>query len=404
MPRPRAYALLAAAALLALAACTGSGGDGNGEPGAAASPSASPSPAGPSPASPSPEGSSPTTTPTAGPTTPATPRPTAPAGPSGTARVRVAGTIAQGLDAPWGLAFLPGGAALVSERDSGLVKRIDPGGRVRVVGEVPGVDGRTEGGLLGIAVARDFARSPWLYAYFTAGEENRVVRMRYAGGRLGRPEVLIDGIAAAGIHNGGRLAFGPDGMLYAGTGDAGDRPLSQDRRSLNGKILRLAPDGRVPAGNPFPGSPVWSFGHRNVQGLAWDARGRLWASEFGQNTWDELNLIRPGGNYGWPEVEGRGGAGRGFVDPVAQWRPSEASPSGVAVAGDGVYVAGLRGERLWQVPAGGGAPRALFTERFGRLRTVARAPDGSLWLVTSNTDGRTSPRPGDDRVLRLALS
>jgi glucose/arabinose dehydrogenase len=229
--------------------------------------------------------------------------------------------------------------------------------------------------------------------------------MTYDGQTLAGQRTILDGIPAASFHDGGRIAFGPDGMLYVGTGEAGRTELSQQRRSLGGKILRITPDGDPAPGNPFPGSPVYSLGHRNVQGLAWDERGQLWAAEFGQNTWDELNRIEAGLNYGWPEVEGRADEDR-FVDPVRQWRTSVASPSGIAVANGSVFMAGLRGARLWQVPILGGRagrPRALLTEQWGRLRTVARAPDGSLWVTTSNRDGRGSPRPGDDRILRLAF-
>jgi aldose sugar dehydrogenase len=372
---------------LALAACTG----GNSPPSAV-------TPAGTAPAT---AGTSPATAGTSPAATPASPAPRAATPPT----PRVAGTVTEGLTTPWGLAFLPDRSALVSERDTGRIKRIAADGSLTTVGTVPGVDPGGEGGLLGIAVPRDFARNRYVYAYFTASTDNRIVRMPYAGGRLGQPDVLVTGIPKGGIHNGGRLAFGPDGMLYAGTGEAGDRPLSQDRGSLGGKILRMTPSGQPPGDNPFRGSLVYSFGHRNVQGLAFDAQGRLWASEFGQNRWDELNLIQPGGNYGWPEVEGRGGPSR-YVQPVAQWGTDEASPSGIAIAGGSVWMAGLRGARLWRIPLEGssaGTPADFFTARFGRLRTVEVAPDGSLWLTTSNTDGRGAPRRGDDRILRLAL-
>jgi glucose/arabinose dehydrogenase len=216
---------------------------------------------------------------------------------------------------------------------------------------------------------------------------------------------VIDGIPQGDIHNGGRIAVGPDGNLWIGTGDSGDRPQSQDRSSLAGKILRVGTDGSVPADNPFPGSPVWSYGHRNVQGLAFDSQGRLWATEFGQNTYDELNLVRKGGNFGWPEVEGAGG-GSQYVDPVVTWPTDQASPSGVAIVDDVAYIGALRGERLWQVPLRGssaGEPRAAFRGDYGRIRTVQAAPDGSLWITTSNRDGRGSPADDDDRVLRVTI-
>ncbi|KWX00618.1 glucose sorbosone dehydrogenase [Carbonactinospora thermoautotrophica] len=319
---------------------------------------------------------------------------------------RVAGTVAEGLTTPWGLAFLPDGSALVSERDTGRIKRVTSGGQIMTVGQVPGVAPGGEGGLLGIAVSPNYRRDRLLYAYFTAAEDNRVVRMTYHGGRLGAPQPVVTGIPKGHIHNGGRIRFGPDGMLYIGTGESGDRPLSQDLGSLGGKILRVTPEGKPAPGNPFNRAPlVYSYGHRNVQGLAFDSGGRLWAAEFGQNTWDELNLIKSGQNYGWPHVEGKGDRPR-YRDPVAQWGTAEASPSGIAIKGDVVYLAALRGSRLWQVPIQGdtaGKPREFFTREYGRLRTVEVAPDGSLWVITSNTDGRGSPRRGDDRILRVVL-
>jgi glucose/arabinose dehydrogenase len=198
--------------------------------------------------------------------------------------------VAGGLEAPWGLAFLPDGDALVSERDSGRILQVGPGAEPRVVATVPGVDAGGEGGLLGLAVSPEFAGDQLVYAYLTAQGDNRIVRFRLGGGQV---EVLLEGIPKAGIHNGGRIAFGPDGMLYAGTGDAAERGNAQDLGSLGGKILRLRPDGGIPADNPDPGSPVWTLGHRNVQGLAWDGQGRMFATEFGQNQVDEANR----GNY-----------------------------------------------------------------------------------------------------------
>jgi glucose/arabinose dehydrogenase len=188
------------------------------------------------------------------------------------------------------------------------------------------------------------------------------------------------------------------------TGESGNPELAQDRSSLGGKILRINPDGSVPSDNPDPASPVWSFGHRNIQGLAWDSAGRLWATEYGANRVDELNLIQPGGNYGWPMAEGRADT-EGLIDPSIQWGTGEASPSGLAYFGGSLWVACLRGQRLYQIPVGGngslGGSVPLFIGQYGRLRTVVAAPDGTLWFTTSNRDGRGSARDRDDRVLQF---
>jgi glucose/arabinose dehydrogenase len=262
-----------------------------------------------------------------------------------------------------------------------------------------------EGGLLGVAVVAGSGDAAEVALDATTATDNRVLRGTLTGTRLGALTPVLTGIHKASFHNGGRLAVGPDGYLYVSTGDAGDPPQAQDKASLNGKILRITPDGDPAPGNPFPGSPVWSYGHRNVQGMAWSADGRMFASEFGQDTWDELNLITPGGNYGWPTVEGVAHDSR-FVDPLVQWHTDEASPSGIAVTPDAVYLAALRGARLWRVPLtadGVGAPQALFTGTYGRLRNVVVTPRGDLWLLTNNTDGRGTPEPGDDRIMRLTF-
>jgi glucose/arabinose dehydrogenase len=337
--------------------------------------------------------------------------PTAASSPSAAAapapRPRVAGIVATGLDTPWGIAFLPDGSALVSERDKARIVRVTPQGDVSDVGPVAGVDASGEGGLLGIALSPSYPQDSTLFAYYTSGPENVVARLVLDEAfRITDQRTIFDGIPSGPIHDGGRIAFGPDGLLYVGTGEAGRGDPAQDPDDLGGKILRITPEGDPAPGNPTAGSPVWTLGHRNVQGLAWDARGRMWASEFGQNTWDELNRIVAGDNYGWPEVEGRAGEDD-FRDPVRQWHTDVASPSGIAVARGSVFMASLRGERLWQVPlrasSGTGEPRALLTHRYGRLRAVAVAPDGSLWVLTNNTDGRGSPRQGDDRIVRLTF-
>ncbi|WP_330465950.1 PQQ-dependent sugar dehydrogenase [Streptomyces longwoodensis] len=377
-------AVLAVSALLLAAGC--SAGDGG-------APDAGPTSAGTAPArsaSPSPA------------------EPTPPA--KGT--VKVVRTVAGGLDTPWGLAPVPDGDLLVSSRDEGTITRIDADtGRRTELGEVAGVEPNGEGGLLGIALSPDYASDHMIYAYLTSASDNRVVRMLHddkkpAGEQLGAPDTVFKGIPKGVIHNGGRIAFGPDRMLYVGTGETGDRGLAQDKDSLAGKILRLTPEGEPAPGNPF-GSPVYSYGHRNVQGLAWDDKQRLFASEFGQDTWDELNAIKPGGNYGWPEAEGKGDDAA-YQNPVAQWHTDDASPSGIAYARGSIWMAGLKGQRLWRIPLKGtqasAAPQDFLEGAYGRLRTVVAAGGDKLWLTTSNTDGRGTPKQGDDRILELEVS
>ncbi|MFJ8051952.1 PQQ-dependent sugar dehydrogenase [Streptomyces luteogriseus] len=381
-------AVLAAAALLLAAGCSSDDGGSSGK-------QASTTPSRTAPGSSAPPGRAAEETPPA------------------RGSVKVVRTVAEGLDSPWGLAPLPGGGLLVSSRDDATIVRVDEKtGKKTELGEVPGVSAAGEGGLLGIALSPDYASDHMVYAYFTSASDNRIVRMIYdaqkpAGEQLGAPDTVYKGIPKGFIHNGGRIGFGPDKMLYVGTGESGDTGLSQDKDSVGGKILRLTPEGEPAPGNPFPDSPVYSYGHRNVQGLAWDTRQRLFASEFGQDTWDELNAIKPGDNYGWPEAEGRSDD-KGFHNPIDQWTTAEASPSGIAFAEGSIWMAGLRGKRLWRIPLNGtkasAEPQAFLEGEYGRLRTVVAAGGDRLWLVTSNTDGRGSPKDGDDRILELRVT
>ncbi|MFJ1676850.1 PQQ-dependent sugar dehydrogenase [Streptomyces sp. NPDC088251] len=319
-------------------------------------------------------------------------------------------TVSTGWSIPWGTYWMPDGkTALTTERDSFKVFKVTSGGTRTQVGTVPNAvttDG--EGGLLGVAVDPKWSTNHYVYFMHTASEGNRVARMTYDGSSLGGYTVLLQGIKKSRYHNGGRLAFGPDGYLYASTGEAQTPDLAQDKNSLNGKILRMTTDGKPAPGNPF-GNYVYSYGHRNPQGLAFDRNGRLWEAEFGDSKKDELNLIKPGKNYGWPVCEGACST-TGMTDPKKTWTVSEASPSGIAIVRNVIYMAALKGERLWRVPISGdtenlGTPTAYYVGTYGRLRTVTKVPgQDQLWLSTTNCDNKGNEPDGSDKLFRISIT
>jgi glucose/arabinose dehydrogenase len=308
--------------------------------------------------------------------------------------------VTTGVGIPWGVTFLPDGSAYVAERNSHRILRVTSTGTKTTVGTVPGGAQSGEGGLLGLAVAPGFPASGTgrLFAYQSVSGGNRVVRIQINNHQLGAVTPIVTGIVRATYHSGGRLRFGPDGHLYIGTGDAQQESRAQDRNSLNGKILRVTQDGAAAPGNPW-GTRVYSMGHRNVQGLAFDSQGRLWSAEFGPSTVDELNLIRSGGNYGW------GGCSTGnCIGPVRTWPVAQASPSGITIIGNTIYMACLRGQRLYRMQISGNGVTgvtALYQGRYGRLRTVEAAPGGGFWMTTSNRDANGTPRAGDDRIIHV---
>lgn len=316
-------------------------------------------------------------------------------------------TLAQDLQIPWAIDFLPSGDLLVTERPGRLLRV----GRQGTSFEIEGVEHIGEGGLLGMVIHPDIQGTRWLYLYLTTqtenGLRNRVERYEFRANQLSQKTVLLDDIPGASFHDGGRIAFGPDGNLYITTGDAGNENSAQDLNSLAGKILRMTEEGDIPDDNPF-GTYVYSYGHRNPQGLAWDDGGQLWSTEHGPSGFpgghDELNLIEPGNNYGWPVIIGDE-TQDGMETPVLHSGPDYTwAPAGAAYWDGSIFFAGLRGSALYEAKLQPNGPPQLiahFNMELGRLREVHLGPDGMLYLSTSNTDGRATPNPGDDVILRI---
>ena len=319
--------------------------------------------------------------------------------------------IAQNLQIPWEIAFLPDGDLLVTERP-GTLKRIGEHGRNF---NIEGIKHIEEGGLLGMTLHPQFTENRWIYIYLTTetkqGLKNRVERYRLDQDFLREKKNIVDNIPGAKYHDGGRIAFGPDGNLYVTTGDANNPKSAQDLNSLAGKILRLKDDGSVPADNPF-GNAIWSYGHRNPQGLVWDDKGRLWATKHGRSGLlsglDELNQIEKGANYGWPAIQGDERR-PGMHSPVIQSGPDHTwAPSGAVYFNDSIYFTGLRGESIYQTKISGDGtasqPVVHLTGEFGRIRSIKINNAGFFYVVTSNTDGRGEVRPGDDKIIKLSPS
>ena len=340
------------------------------------------------------------------------PTPSTSAGPgsSDTGREVAVTVLATGLDVPWGMAFLPDGAALVTERDTARILRVGPesdaeGLKVTEVQRLSEAVNGGDGGLLGIAVSPDYETDRTAYVYYSTRKDNRIAKLELGG----TPQPILTGIPRSENGNGGQLAFGPDGFLYATTGDGtADGTQAPNAKSLGGKILRMTTDGRPAPGNPAKTSVIWSSGHRNVQGIAWDEAKRMYATESGQQDTGELNVIEKGKNYGWPAADGAG-TDRKLADPLVTWPAEESSCSGVAVLDRLVAAACPVGKRVWLVSTTGngtviGRPRDLLAGEYGRLRAIAAAPDGSLWVATSNQEDGGEPAPEDDRIIRLVFS
>lgn len=315
--------------------------------------------------------------------------------------------VATNISVPWEIAWLPNGDMLVTERP-GALRRI---GQETHLTNVPGVVQISESGLLGLALHPNYTRNKYIYLYFTTRNSsnqliNRVVRYKYEKDQLSEEKVIVDNIPANQYHNGGRIKFGLDGYLYIATGDASNSANAQDLKSLGGKILRVTDEGSIPLDNPF-GNAVYSWGHRNPQGLAWTPDGQLYATEHGrsglQTGFDELNKIERGKNYGWPTIEGDGSRAN-MEQPLIHsgskvtWAPAE-----LMYYDGSLYFAGLRGESIYEFNFGrvSNPLRQYFRSQFGRLRVVAVGPDGFIYIATSNTDGRGEEVTGDDRIIRI---
>ncbi len=336
---------------------------------------------------------------------PKLPSPTASPSPSGDAGQTAVEVIAKHLAVPWGLAFLPDGTGLVTERDSFRILKIGPdagtdGLTVTPVQTLTDVASGGEGGLLGLAVSPNYKTDQTIFIFYSTAQDNRIASMKLGG----TPTPIVTGIPHGTSDNGGQLGFGPDGLLYATTGDAGNAPSAADPNSLAGKVLRMTPEGKPAPGNPG-NSLVYASGFHDPQGLTWDSTKRFYVTDVGQNTADELNVVQPGKNYGWPAVEGQAN-NQNYVDPLVQWKPTEAGCAGVAASGPVLITACLAGTRAYLIQLTNtgtvlGAPADVLDNRFGRLRSVATAPDGSVWMTTSNKDGQGNPGPDDDRILRI---
>ncbi|MCO8272040.1 PQQ-dependent sugar dehydrogenase [Actinoplanes sp. TRM 88003] len=330
--------------------------------------------------------------------------------PSGGSQEVAITVLAKDLDVPWGMAFLPDGSGLVTERDTGRILKVGPesdaeGLTVTQVHRLTESKASGDGGLLGIAVSPKYETDKTVYVYYSTATDNRVAKLTLGG----KVQPILTGIPRSLDFNGGALAFGPDGFLYAGTGDGTPKSTqAQNPKSLGGKILRMTVAGKPAPGNPVGTSLVWSSGHRNVQGLAWDKTKRMYASESGQTKSGELNVIAKGKNYGWPKADGAGSDAK-LTNPVFSWPAAESGCSGVAVLEQTVANACLLGQRVYLLTVTGngtvlGTPQAALTGEYGRLRSLAAAPDGSLWAGTSNQEDDGDPGPDDDRIIRLVFS
>ena len=313
--------------------------------------------------------------------------------------------VADNLEVPWSLVFLPDSSLLFTQRP-GKLNLLTPTGELQEIATISEVLSRGEGGLLGVTIHPDFKTNNQIYLYYTYSEsggntKNRVVRYVLANNTLTGKTVIVDAIPGSTNHNGGRIKFGPDKYLYITTGDAAVPSLSQNKTSLAGKILRVTDSGEAAPGNPF-NSRIYSYGHRNPQGLSWDSTGQLWATEHGNSTHDEVNKIVSGGNYGWPTIQGSEKQ-TGFTTPVLESGNITWAPGGALIDEKYLFYTGLRGESLYRVDLSSPSftLEQFFKNKYGRIRDIVKGPDGMYYLTTSNRDGRGSVQNGDDKIIKI---
>ncbi len=313
--------------------------------------------------------------------------------------------VVDNLEVPWAMAFLPDGRLLITER-IGRIKILDKNGQISQIARISDIAQISESGLHGITVHPEFSVNQYVYIYYTYSSEsgknlNRVARYKFQNNNLSDRKIILDEIPAAAIHDGGRIKFGPDGFLYITTGDAANPSFSQDKNSLAGKILRLTDEGKNAPDNPF-GNAVYSYGHRNPQGLAWDESGTLWETEHGSTATDELNRVQIGGNFGWPDVRGEQ-TRDDVVSPVLQSGSETWAPAGMAYLNGSLFFGGLRGQALFEVKISNQNFNLTkhFEGELGRIRDVVASTDGFLYISTSNRDGRGVARLGDDKIIKI---
>lgn len=324
----------------------------------------------------------------------------------------ISSIVAENLDTPWAIAFLPDHSMLVTER-RGRVRHIGADGQLQnpPLLELRKVKEYGEGGLLGIAIHPQFPENHYVYLYYTYSGDgndtgNRVIRMKYENNQLKNEEIIVDKIPGAIFHDGGRIKFGPDGNLYITTGDSQDPSLAKDKNSLAGKILRVTSEGKPSPGNPF-GNSIYSYGHRNPQGISWDNEGNLWETEHGRSNptgFDEVNLIESGKNYGWDTIQGDEKKDGMETPKINSGSSTTWAPSGAAFINNSLFFAGLKGETLYEATIANNKVSEIkehLKNEFGRLREVIVGPDGMLYITTSNRDGRGNPGHRDDMIIRV---